>query len=365
MDKYTILSIDGGGIKGLIPAAVLVELEKMIQKERGDKCKIGECFDFIAGTSTGGILACLLLMPDLKNPGCARFSAVDAQELYLNHGDEIFDRSVWQIIATGGGLADTKYDAKTLEHVLKKYFKETTLKELIRPCLITGYDVRKYRPVFFTKHDADLNEESNFLVRDVARSTSAAPTYFEPACPESLDDIPNATPVIDGGVFANNPTACAYVEALTKGRGLGKGVCPEEIVILSLGTGRKAETITLKQCRDWGIAGWARPLINIFMEGVAQTVDYQMHSVFASLEQRTCGDNAGNKPENPKNYLRIDGEFGDYKKNLDIDGLVPTMDCATKDNMRRLCFFGKQLVENNRKELMTFVKNHLAIAVAI
>lgn len=90
----------------------------------------------------------------------------------------------------------------------------------------------------------------NFLVRGVARATSAAPTYFEPAFPESLDTIPNATPGIDGGVFASNPTACAYVEALVKGRGIGHGVPPEEIAILSLGTGRKPETITLKQRKE-------------------------------------------------------------------------------------------------------------------
>lgn len=342
--KYLILSIDGGGIRGLIPATILVEVEKMIQAKHGDQRRIGDCFDMIAGTSTGGILASMFLSPDLPaNPARARFSAEQALDLYLQHGDKIFDRSIWQQLRSGGGVSDEKYDAAELESVLKNYFQDLTLKELIRPCLITGYDVRQYKPIFFTQQDAD-NPARNYLVRDVARATSAAPTYFQAAAPESLDQIPNAEPVIDGGVFANNPAACAYVEALAKGRSAvpAKGVPAQEIVILSLGTGRKPESITLKQCKDWGLAGWARPLIGILMEGGAQTADFQMRTVFESMGIA-------------KQYLRIDGEFGDYKNKLDIQGLDPSMDCATKDNMRRLRVFGEQLAQNKRAELQAFV----------
>lgn len=145
--KFVILSIDGGGIRGLIPATVLVELEKMIQAKRGDQKKIGDYFDFIAGTSTGGILTCLFLSPDPETPGCARFSAAQARDLYMAHGDEIFDRSIWQVISSLGGLSDEKYDAEALEKVLYNYLRELTLKELIKPCLVTGYDVRRYQPV--------------------------------------------------------------------------------------------------------------------------------------------------------------------------------------------------------------------------
>ncbi len=345
-EKYVILSIDGGGIRGLIPATILVEVEKMIQAKHGDKRRIGDSFNMIAGTSTGGILASMFLAPDLPaNPGRARFTAAQALDLYLQHGDKIFDRSIWQLLRSGGGVGDEKYDAAELERVLKNYFQNLTLKELIRPCLITGYDVRQYRPVFFTQQDAD-NPADNYLVRDVARATSAAPTYFEVAAPESLDQIPNAEPVIDGGVFANNPAACAYVEALAKGRGTKKGVPAKDIAILSLGTGRKPESITLKQCKDWGLAGWARPLIGILMEGGAQTADFQMRTVFESMGVSD-------------QYLRIDGEFGDYKSKLDIPGLDPSMDCATQDNMRRLCVFGEQLAQNSREALQKFVDAYL------
>jgi uncharacterized protein len=101
------LSIDGGGIRGIVPACVLIQLETELREATGDDdLKIGECFDLIAGTSTGGILALLLLMPHADDPTRARFSARDALNLYLEYGDDIFDRSVWQRISSGFGIAD-------------------------------------------------------------------------------------------------------------------------------------------------------------------------------------------------------------------------------------------------------------------
>jgi hypothetical protein len=215
------------------------------------------------------------------------------------------------------------------------------MKDLIKPCLVTGYDVRQYRPVFFTQQDAD-NPSANYLIRDVARATAAAPTYFEAALPKSLDGIENETPIIDGGVFANNPTACALVEVLRKGYGKGHGVKMEDIVVLSLGTGRKPATITYNECKDWGLLGWARPLLGIMMEGESQTVDYQMQCIFECINKND-------------QYLRIDGEFGDYKHNLDIEGLEASMDCASKENMKKLSTFGEILAQNNEKVLKEFV----------
>jgi patatin-like phospholipase/acyl hydrolase len=368
MSKYTILSIDGGGIRGIIPATVLVELEKMIQKQRGDDCKIGECFDFIAGTSIGGILACLLITPDPKNPGRALYSAQEALDVFLNHGDKIFDRSLSQRFISGDGLLDEKYSAKVLENVLNDYFKDVQMKELIRPCLIPGYNVEGYCPYFFTQHDTAAKKDKdekfkdhNFLVRDVARATSAAPTYFEAALTESVDKVNiNIMPIIDGGVFANNPTACAYVEVLEKGRKEGKRVNPKDIAILSLGTGGKPQHISFDECKDWGLIGWARPLIDILMEGVAQTVHYQMEHVCSSISQRYCGDDVGEANKEIKNYLRIDKDFVVDENQLPIDKINPELDCATKKNMDLLRKFGKKLFEDKQDELKKFVEAHLA-----
>ena len=348
---YRILSIDGGGIRGLIPATVLLQVEKLIQAKHGDQAKIGDYFDFIAGTSTGGILACLFLCPDLTAQKAgqkkARYSAADAVAFYRENGDKIFDISTWQKIRSLKGLADEKYSAKALENIILQKIGDLQLKDLIKPCLITGYDMRLNRPRFFTQQDAD-DAAQNYLVRDVMRSTSAAPTFFEPALPETLDGIKNETPVVDGGVFANNPTACALVEALVKGYGNTKsapGVPIENIVVLSLGTGRKPKTYKFEECKDWGKISWVLPLLEILMEGVSQTVDYQMKQFFNSTGRQT-------------QYLRIDGEFGDYKNRLDIQDLNEAMDCATKENMDRLINFGQQVAQNNLKELNKFVDTY-------
>lgn len=342
---FRILSIDGGGIRGIIPAAVLIELERQLRIEHNDPTvKIGECFDLIAGTSTGGILACLLLMPDKMEPTRARFSANDALNLYLEYGDEIFDRSVWQRISSLEGIADEKYSATPIERIMKNYFADTRLSQLLKPCLITAYDTKKYRPFFFTQHDAVKTPAREFLVRDVARATSAAPTYFQAALPESLDDIPNADPMIDGGVFANNPTACALVEAMKLNAQSPRPV--DNFAILSLGTGRRPKKLTYGEIHNWGLAGWARPILDILMEGNAQTVDYQLRTIYSSLDKRG-------------NYVRIDGDFTDTIAGLDVDGLDSSMDNASAANMKRLETFGKQLAANNRDVIGEFVRTFL------
>jgi patatin-like phospholipase/acyl hydrolase len=347
-DYFRILSIDGGGIRGIVPAAVLIEVESQLRTLLGDETlKIGECFDMVAGTSTGGILACLFLAPSPSDPARARFGAADALSFYLENGDEIFERSAWQKFRSAGGVVDEKYSADTLETLLKKYLGDLKLSELIRPSLITAYDTKLYRPTFFTQHDAVLTPLREYLVRDVGRATSAAPTYFQTALAENMDEIPNAHPMIDGGVFANNPAACALVEALalTKAPQLGR------IAILSLGTGRKSATISYSDSKDWGLVQWARPLIGILMEGVSQTVDYQLKTIYGSL-----GKSA--------QYLRIDGEFGDRINDLDIEGLDPAMDNADPQNMKRLERFGRQLAQNKRAEIEAFVKTIMVPAQA-
>jgi patatin-like phospholipase/acyl hydrolase len=102
-----ILSIDGGGIRGIIPGQVLVSLEQKLQQLSGDpNRRIAEAFDMVAGTSTGGILTCLYLYPDAN--GKPKFSAADAVDLYLLNGGDIFDVSIFKSIASLGGLTDDK-----------------------------------------------------------------------------------------------------------------------------------------------------------------------------------------------------------------------------------------------------------------
>lgn len=204
-----ILSIDGGGIRGIIPGQVLVALEEKLQVKSGNpKARIADFFDFFAGTSTGGILTCISLCPSNNDPTTAKFSAQEAVDLYKEHGNKIFDLTIWERVANPWGVLDEKYNATALEQLLKEYLGDIKLSELLKPCLITAYDIDRRSSHFFNQHDcALLGEGADVVVRDVCRATSAAPTYFEAAQIKSCSGV--SYPLVDGGVFANNPTLCA------------------------------------------------------------------------------------------------------------------------------------------------------------
>ena len=339
-----ILSIDGGGIRGILPGQILVALEKKLQERSGNiEARIADYFDLIAGTSTGGILACLYLCPGKEEPERPRFSASEAVNLYLKRGDDIFDVSLWQGLSSGGGLWDEKYSEDELEKSLEKYFGDLKLSKLLKPCLITSYNIRERKTHFFKQHKAKKSLEDDFLVRDVTRATSAAPTYFEVARVESMSLTPH--PLIDGGVFANNPALCAYAEART----LAGKPTAKDMFILSLGTEKTKEKekeqkereksqkgYSYREAKDWGLAGWLRPVLDIMMSGVAETVDYQLGQIFDSVGE-------------PDRYVRIEPKLGNAK---------PEMDNATIENLQNLKEAGEQCVQENNDRLDQ-AANHL------
>ena len=294
MSKFTrILSIDGGGIRGIIPAKVLNAVEQKLQeKTRNKNARIADFFDLISGTSTGGLLTCIYLCPELDGSrDRPRYSAEEALRLYMEKGDKIFDSTLWQRIRSAGGLRDEKYSADAFEEMLEDYFGDLRLRGLLKPCLITAYDIKRRCTVFFTQHDAKKMEKRDFLLKDVARATSATPTYFEAAKIKSLTDVPY--PLIDGGVFANNPAMCAFTEVRRKFK---KRLGTKKIVLLSLGTGFLKKPYNYKKVKDWGAVEWIKPLMDIMMSGVSETVDYQLYQLFAAAGK-------------PGRYLRINSEL--------------------------------------------------------
>ncbi len=327
-----ILSIDGGGIRGIIPGQVLVTLEEKLRAKSGTDKKLAEYFDLIAGTSTGGILSCILLCPSKENPDKPRFSANEAVQLYLEHGDQIFHRSIWQRIGRAGGLWNEKYSSHHLESILLDKLKHIHLSELIRPCLITAYEINKRYAHFFTQHDAVRDESYDFLVKDVARATSAAPTYFEVAKIKSMTK--EAYYLVDGGVFANNPALCAYAEARSMKFNTGRDhPTAAEMTILSLGTGTYEKPYTYQKTRRWGMIRWIKPIIDIMMSGVAETVDHQLGEIY---------DAVGKKEQ----YLRIDPSL-----EVAID-----MDDASSSSINQLKEIGVNAALANDAELEEFAE---------
>jgi patatin-like phospholipase/acyl hydrolase len=340
MAKYfRILSIDGGGIRGILPGQILIALEKEIQEQTNEpSARIADYFDLIAGTSTGGILTCLYLCPDKNDPTRPGFSAQSAVDLYLERGDEIFDVPFSHKLKSAGGLTDEKYPAEHLEEALEDYFGDLRLNQLLKTCLITAYDTRRRETHFFTKHDAGKSAKDNFLVKDVCRATSAAPTYFEAARIKSETKIPY--PLIDGGVFANNPALCAYAEArkLTIENTQTKSTA-KNMVILSLGTGKIEKRYYYNEIKDWGLVEWIKPLIDILMSAGPETVDYQLESIFDAV-----GVN--------NQYIRIMPELGLAS---------PEMDDASEENLTALAEAGREAAED--KENFNKIKETVKLLI--
>src|SRR5271154_1929690 len=216
-----ILSIDGGGIRGILPAMLLAEIERRTGEP------VARLFDLVAGTSTGGIIALGLTIP--KSPGGPLYSAQHFVELYENQGRRIFSRSLWRALFSLDSLSWRKYASAGIEGVLLEDFGDSRLGDAVTDVLITSYEIERRFPFFFKSRNARTRPDYDFPARDVARATSAAPTYFEPMQLPSGTNSEHYT-LIDGGVFANNPAACALVEARTTFGG-------SDYLVVSLGTG--------------------------------------------------------------------------------------------------------------------------------
>ena len=177
MAKYTrILSIDGGGIRGIIPAEVVVSIESKLQQKSGNpEARIADYFDLIAGTSAGGILTCIYLCPDAQNPSRPRWSAPDAVNFLIKSRREVFKSSFWQKLRSIDGLIDEKYSSQRLEQLFWENFKDCKLSELQKPCLISSYDIERRKAHFFDRIDAQKYPAEDYFIKDIARATSAAP----------------------------------------------------------------------------------------------------------------------------------------------------------------------------------------------
>ncbi|UBZ07289.1 patatin-like phospholipase family protein [Salegentibacter mishustinae] len=335
MKKIRILSIDGGGIRGILPGTILTYLEDELKKKTNNPhTSISEYFDFFAGTSTGGILTLIYLIPDEN--GINKYSARDALKIYLEKGEEIFNVPLRNKIESLGGIIDEKYPEADLEKNLEYYFKKSTLSESLKPCLVPSYDIRNRRAHFFTSIEAKRSKLYDFYLKDVARSASAAPTYFEATRINSRYGTPYS--LIDGGVFANNPTLCAYAEArnIAFSKELKNPDKPDkpsakDMLIFSIGTGDVKEPYTYEEYSDAGMLKWIKPLIDIMMSGNSETVDYQLKKIYETLQ-----------PADSLDYHRIQPEL------IHADS---AMDNARKENILALHEDGLNTVTENKEEL--------------
>ena len=305
-----VLSIDGGGIRGVIPALVLGEIERRTGR------RTAELFDLIAGTSTGAILACALSRRG--EDGGPAHSAEELAELYLTEGPKIFDRSLLKQVSSLGGLIDERYDDEGLNTALATYLGTARLKEVLADVLVTAYDISDRFAFFFRSSRARTDESYDFSLVDAARASSAAPTYFEPI--EVTDAAGARTyPLIDGGIYAVNPAMCAYTEVVAGGGELE--------VLASLGTGSHSRRYDIADVRGWGQIEWARPLIDMVFDGVADTIDYEAATLAGEryrrfqAELRYASDALDDASEGNLRRLQGDAERLIAERTADIETL--------------------------------------------
>lgn len=307
-DVKTILSIDGGGIRGLIPAVVLAEIERRTQR------RIADLFQLIAGTSTGGILAVGLTVPDTA--GRPKYTAQDMVDLYANNGDKIFRKQWWRQKLSW--LNGASYSPKALEDLLQQYAGDAMLSDAVTGLLVTTWELRTRSAWFFRRAQAKVDPETNHPMRVIARATSAAPTYFPPLRMDAPAGAP-AYALVDGGVFANNPGMAAWVDA-HEGAKLGQNV-----FMLSLGTGSADDPITYQTALGWGKILCAQPIIGVVLDGASDTVEHELGRLLK-----------------PDSY---------YRFQLDIPLANRAMDNSSKENIDTLKALAQKMIIDRSKDI--------------
>jgi uncharacterized protein len=233
---FKILSIDGGGIRGVYPAHILRCIEERHQ------INLFDTFDMIAGTSTGSIIAA----------GVATgMPAADIVAMYKEHGAGIFrkKRFFWpgkKLKSMFQPMFDSVYDARYLENVLSEVFQDKRLGDIKKPLLLPATDIGNgCVHVLKSGYSREFTRDNNVLVKDAVFASCSAPTYFDP---HKLDHYL----LVDGGLWANNPALAAMIDAQKR-----LSIDQDDIQILSIGTGHTRTSYGTNVSRKWGLAnGW-------------------------------------------------------------------------------------------------------------
>ncbi|XP_062105208.1 patatin-like protein 2 [Humulus lupulus] len=338
----TVLSIDGGGIRGIIPGTILAFLESELQKvDEDENARLADYFDVIAGTSTGGLLTAMITAPNENNRPL--FSAKDIIDFYLQHCPHIFpQKHRWTfggiLIQLFKSLMGPKYDGKYLHKLLREKLGDLKLHQTLTNVIIPTFDIKRLQPIVFSSYEVKRNSSLDAKLSDICIGTSAAPTYL-PAHSFQTQK-PNGQVrefhLIDGGVLANNPALVAINEVskeIHQGNRDFFPIRPTEFgrfLVISIGTGsaKAEEKYRADEAAKWGVLGWlnshhSTPLVDIFTQASSDLADIFLSTVFQALHSE-------------KNYLRVqDDTLGDKESSVDI---------ATEENLNKLVKIGEELL---------------------
>lgn len=329
--KFKVLSLDGGGIRGIFSATILAELEKDLKAEGKKKWQIYQNVNLIFGTSTGGILGLALSLG---------IPAEDIRNLYLNHSKDIFGSGKGIILS----FFSSKHNRSILESLLKEVYsrknngKDPLLKDCKVPVGISVYNLGEGTPsVIKSDYHPNFRRDPNLPVFKAALATSAAPTFFDPYSGGSYLDSENMEVKfhnkIDGGVWANNPSLIALIEAQ---KAFKKEL--SELSLLSLGTGYGV-FMEKNRKRFFGLQYWAittqKRIIEIFMQGQSQQVE-NLISLLKNGIDKGEPDNFG--------YLRLNTFFKKDSENI-------AMDETDLSKLKKMEKQAKKVYKENKSEI--------------
>lgn len=334
MDKpFKILSIDGGGIRGLIPAKILAELEQELQQQEPG-CKLYQKFDLICGTSTGAILAIGIALG---------IPAIELVDFYKKYAKEIFPKWYLKVVPQGVRvLATSIYSNKSLrDKLIEVYTKANGGKVPLMNDLKANVCIPVFNGnmgeinVLKTKHHTDYTRDYKLPAHEVALSSASAPVYFPPHSFTYNNEFGQGANVnmIDGGIFANNPALIGILEATDK---LGQDFA--NIKVLSLGTG-KGKHIVKKNWMPKNFWYWFVPkprLLDVILDSQSQITDQ-----YIAFLNRSIG-----KSHQTFDYLRIQHDFG--KDTIDLNA-------SGKKELLRLESIGDEVAKKNIFNIKKFI----------
>ena len=306
-DLVKILTIDGGGIRGLIPALFLAEIERRCGRPAH------ELFDVITGTSTGALVTAMVTLPEP-----ATYSGEALVDYYLSdRPNKFFTRSLAYKLRSGNGMLRPKYPASSHIAALQDALgTEARLGSARAEIVIPIYDLRSTAPrtFMFTRDRAQRDPASDYPVWEVVRAASTASGYFPGWTMQNAQGVDAHHPV-DGGIFINNPSIAGFAHAvdMVEERSAKSAVTVDdhEFLMVSLGTGFYNEPIHDAHEKHWGFAGWAPHLMDTMFEGQSDEADRQARAILTS-------------PGAFRHYLRLQAQLDAPYKLDDIAAEIRT-----------------------------------------
>lgn len=312
-----ILSIEGGGQYGILPAHVLKYMENISGKS------VSDLFDFMMGASSGSLQSVLLTMPGKDNR--PRYTAQDILNFYNSDGKNIFYNPWYHRILTLNGLIGPKYVTTARYEIFKEYLGDVYFDQLINNVAIPAYDVNQNIPLLFVNWLQPNEPTTNFAVADLLMGAVSPPGLFPSV---AFGSGGKRFVLADGAIFANNPALAAVLMAM-------KAYPNKKYVLVSLATGKPSETLRerAEDIVDWGEIKWGEKIVPVLVRSNMKFNNILLENIFPFP-------------------LEI------YYFNIEIDR-SGSIDNITQSNIEILNRDGERLVEENRQVLDAMVQRLL------